>query len=93
MLFVVLALIFCALISFIVAAIIIRAVRYQLRQRRIARNYRRDLSAITMDRECASCGGTATELTWDLATGVHLCKDRELCRQTLIYRSMLDSMS
>jgi hypothetical protein len=53
--------------------------------------YRQDVRQVT-HQVCASCGGNATSLRYDDNTDSWLCKDRELCRSMLIYKSMLDSV-
>jgi hypothetical protein len=40
---------------------------------------------------CACCNGYATELAVQ-PNGMRICRDRNLCRQTMIYKSMLDSV-
>lgn len=40
---------------------------------------------------CASCDGSETELAPDPETGFLVCKDRTLCRETMIYKNMLEA--
>lgn len=63
------------------------------KQHKPFKHFQHDMKHVNSPHRCASCGGQATELDWQPQTGVHICKDRATCRQTLIWRSQLDSMS
>jgi hypothetical protein len=58
---------------------------------RARRRYRRDMRHVRRRGAlCACCGGENTELRRDHAQWV--CKDRDLCRKSMIYMSMLESL-
>jgi ABC-type nickel/cobalt efflux system permease component RcnA len=77
--------------------LVIRAQRKEHAERRSARLYKRvadqrgaDLANVGSG-VCASCNGEVTALRRE--NGQLICADRELCRQTMIFHSMLDSMA
>lgn len=68
--------------------------RHDNRHFRAFRRDMRSVRSVHSQHKCDSCGATATELhvTDEGGHTVYLCKNRELCRQTLIWRNQLDSM-
>ncbi len=58
---------------------------------RARRRYRRDMRHVTRGRAaCACCGGVNTRLRRDHAQWV--CKNRDLCRKSMVYMNMLESL-
>jgi hypothetical protein len=52
--------------------------------------YARDREHVTEGVVCVRCGGYATRLEHVQGVGF-MCKNRALCRETVIYKHMLDS--
>jgi hypothetical protein len=80
----------------VVLAIIIAAFlwlacgRPSLRPDRTRRRYRRDMRHAWDGGTCACCGGVSTRLRKDGPQWV--CKDRRLCRETMIHENLLDQV-
>lgn len=39
---------------------------------------------------CACCGATAATLALSAETGLHVCADREACRQAMIFEAVIE---
>lgn len=73
-------------------AIAIRCIRQRAQNTaRPPRSYLHDMAVVAAGNgtQCASCGGTATQLAADPETRRLICEDRATCTQTVIWRTLM----